>query len=515
MPTFTFTSPEGKTYDVQGPEGATREQAFGILQQRLGAGGAQPAAPKTGLEALPPETPPGNQQPKNADDIAHRVLGLGEAGLSAATGALGGAAGQLYGIGKTLASGKYGTQAGIQEGEKAGVELANKLTYQPRTQTGQQLTEAAGRALEASRLQGLPVEARTLGRIGEVPRGALATGEALADINQGVARTAAAPVQAAGRAAVRAAPEIPPETAQLAREAHAMGFRLTPEQVYGNKYGKFAGELATENPLVKSVGEHNQAIVDRTLVSEAGGVGDKLTRKVFGAAKKDVGSKIRELNNKYDLPIAKDTVPQILTEARRQSPEVANRVKYYASRVAKSTEGGNMNGTAFRKLDTEIRNEIRRTSNGDLKNALQNVQKRLRTIQEAQMSPADKAQLQTLRKQYAIQRVLAPLVAKSPTGRISPESLLGAITATKSGKELVATGGGGTLAKLADIGQQFLKPNRSSGTAERSFFQNLFTHPGGTLAAGATALATAPVAAAYNRYAPSVTEQLINRPPTQ
>lgn len=37
MPTFEFTSPEGKTYTVQGPDGATQEQAFQILQSQLGA----------------------------------------------------------------------------------------------------------------------------------------------------------------------------------------------------------------------------------------------------------------------------------------------------------------------------------------------------------------------------------------------------------------------------------------------------------------------------------------------
>lgn len=35
MPDFTFTSPEGKQYTVSGPEGATKEQAFGILQQQI------------------------------------------------------------------------------------------------------------------------------------------------------------------------------------------------------------------------------------------------------------------------------------------------------------------------------------------------------------------------------------------------------------------------------------------------------------------------------------------------
>lgn len=36
MADFEFTSPEGKSYTVTGPEGATKEQAFSILQQQLG-----------------------------------------------------------------------------------------------------------------------------------------------------------------------------------------------------------------------------------------------------------------------------------------------------------------------------------------------------------------------------------------------------------------------------------------------------------------------------------------------
>jgi hypothetical protein len=37
MPTFELTSPDGKTYSVEGPDGATPAQAFQILQQHLGA----------------------------------------------------------------------------------------------------------------------------------------------------------------------------------------------------------------------------------------------------------------------------------------------------------------------------------------------------------------------------------------------------------------------------------------------------------------------------------------------
>lgn len=38
MPVFKFTSPDGKTYSISGPEGATNDQAFGILKQQIDAG---------------------------------------------------------------------------------------------------------------------------------------------------------------------------------------------------------------------------------------------------------------------------------------------------------------------------------------------------------------------------------------------------------------------------------------------------------------------------------------------
>lgn len=44
MPTFTFTSPDGKNYTINGPDGATQEQAFQILQQQIGGGQQQQKA---------------------------------------------------------------------------------------------------------------------------------------------------------------------------------------------------------------------------------------------------------------------------------------------------------------------------------------------------------------------------------------------------------------------------------------------------------------------------------------
>lgn len=48
MPDFEFTSPDGKTYTVTGPAGATKEQAFQMLQQQIGA--QQPKAKPFGQQ---------------------------------------------------------------------------------------------------------------------------------------------------------------------------------------------------------------------------------------------------------------------------------------------------------------------------------------------------------------------------------------------------------------------------------------------------------------------------------
>ena len=50
MPTFTFTGPDGKKYSVAGPEGATEQQAFQMLQTQLGTADSAPAEPECKLD---------------------------------------------------------------------------------------------------------------------------------------------------------------------------------------------------------------------------------------------------------------------------------------------------------------------------------------------------------------------------------------------------------------------------------------------------------------------------------
>jgi hypothetical protein len=169
MPTFEFTSPEGKKFSVDGPAGSTKEQAFQVLQAQLSGGQVNPQV--NGVPGMDPSALAGNRNVGQAHadpSLVERAKGIGEAGLSLLTGATGGAVGMLGGAVKGLAGsvmdGTFGTQAGVRQVEQNAAQGADALTYHPRTQTGQEYTAAASDALNAALPVMVAPELAALGR---------------------------------------------------------------------------------------------------------------------------------------------------------------------------------------------------------------------------------------------------------------------------------------------------------------------------------------------------------------
>ncbi len=94
-------------------------------------------------------------QPVQKEDrtMGDRLAGVGEAALTTVTGALAGApamlAGTVEGIGKSIAEGKYGTPQGAREAQETAMRRAGQVTYQPRTEAGQEYVETIGQVAEA------------------------------------------------------------------------------------------------------------------------------------------------------------------------------------------------------------------------------------------------------------------------------------------------------------------------------------------------------------------------------
>jgi hypothetical protein len=84
--------------------------------------------------------------------LGEKIVGAGEAGLTALSGSVAAPVSALGGIVGTMTSGKYGTQQGIQAGQDMSRRLQEGGTYQPRTAQGQQYVQDMQRAFEASKL---------------------------------------------------------------------------------------------------------------------------------------------------------------------------------------------------------------------------------------------------------------------------------------------------------------------------------------------------------------------------
>lgn len=129
------------------------------------------------------------QRPEE-QSFGQQVVGAGETALALGTGAtsgtLGMIGGTLKGLAEQLLSGQFGTQQAADAVEKVATQGQEALTYAPRTQAGQEQTQAVGEALAP-----LAAVAPMTAELGAIASGA----QAAAPVARAAAGRIAAPVQ--------------------------------------------------------------------------------------------------------------------------------------------------------------------------------------------------------------------------------------------------------------------------------------------------------------------------------
>jgi hypothetical protein len=145
--------------------------------------------------------------------ILDKVIGAGEAALATVTGmtggALGFAGGLMGGIAGEIASGKIGQPGANAPTRELAVEGANALTYQPRTQSGQEQTAAIGEVMQNL----IPIMGAAPGL--PMPRGAIPTAVQAAKV------PAAAVIDRAATAVPQALREAPGRAMAAVRPGQA------------------------------------------------------------------------------------------------------------------------------------------------------------------------------------------------------------------------------------------------------------------------------------------------------
>ena len=220
-------------------------------------------------------------QPVQEPSIGQKILGAGETALTLGTAATGGALGQiagtLQGLSQQILSGQFGTQDAVRAVEKAAAEGAQALTYQPRTQSGQEQVQAVGKLLSEVLPPVLPILAAP-GQVGQAlktatpiaqataQRGASAVKQAATATGQAIAK----PIQA-GVTAIQETIGMTPSTTAPAAGRVSVGAAVTPDEL---RRVTTAEQLGFVGPAGLTAGQRTRNFADLQFEKETAKLGE-------------------------------------------------------------------------------------------------------------------------------------------------------------------------------------------------------------------------------------------------
>ncbi len=325
-------------------------------------------------------------------------------------------------------------------------------------------------------------------------------------------------------------PNLPPETQRLIDVAQQEGIPLTAAQQTGSKPLKYLEGAFDNLPFTagpqEEIRQGQRAAFNKASLSKSGTVGDIATSEVLNAARERIGGKIGEIADRNVLlmtPEVRGELNGLGAEMQRLYPDqVAKPVIARIDEVLSKDVAGAIPGELYRRMDSALGKQITNTTDGIQKEALGRLRETLRSAMDESISPSDQAAWQQARRQYANLMVTAKAAGgageAAATGNVSPLALKGAVDQS-TGRGYAF--GRGDQNDLARVGQAFLRPAPDSGTASRSYWQNLLTGGGaaGALGGTATMAGASPLAAAMTAAAtlagPRVVQAGYNSPAVQ
>lgn len=504
MPDFEVTAPDGRTFIVTAPEGATQADVLAYAKQNM----SQLAAPE-----------------RSAGERVARGVGLAGKGFNDAIGSAIGMLPDAVGSGLRLfglPSSEPGQYTRWAQGALNALgrndtpeTTAEKAIYGAARGVGDVagMMAPAGMVSAASKAGGLArgVAQTMLASPGlQLASGAVggAVGEATDSPVAGFAAGMAVPL-AVGGARLAVSPggaRVSEESRRLVDVARAEGIPLTPGQVTGSRPLRATESVFATLPSTAgrqaALDQTQREAFNRAALGRAGVRGENLaTPDVLNTARERIGGEIGEIAQRNTMQLTPGVladVQQVANDARRYLP--SDKAKPVLSRVADlldKVDGKTfqVEGAAYAKLDSALGAQIRGEADGNVRNTLQSLRDALRAGMDASISGDDAAAWQRARRDYAnlmmITRAMNAPNVNTAAGNIPPAALS---TAVAAGPQRNFAMGRGDLNDLSRVGRAFIQdtvPN--SGTPERLAIQNMLT--GGALGGGALYGGASPLSA--------------------
>lgn len=515
MPVFDITAPNGKTYEIEGPNA---EGALAALQQHLGA------------------------QPSTTED----VLKSGGIGLAKGTIGLAGALGDLTNLGSKgieTASNYLSDKLGMERYKRPekpsmldSIPTSDSITkaveektgkfYEPKTTAGK-YARTVGEFLPAS-MVGPGGMAAKLGTgvtaaLGSEGAGQLTEGTAAEPYARlaGALAGGVAPM-AAGRAVTPL-----PASAQRQRLVDVLADEgvtsLTAGQRTGNNALKYAESFLGDGPLAgqgaSRIQQRGQEQFTEAAMRRAGGGADA-GPETLAANNQRLGDQFRDLSARNTLTPDNQFITDLTTAVRdyRNVPPSQQRaiVQGYVDDIIGHVNAGTMPGRQYQEMRSRLSRQANSLRNSDptLSDALRDMRNALDSAMERSIPAGSQdAQLwQQSRREYGAQKVIEKTASRAgeatAEGQLVPANLRNTVSAENRG---AYARGQGEFSELARAGSAVMAPLPNSGTAQRNALTNMLMLP--VSATAGRVLTSRPVQGYLGNQA--LARQLENLPPAR
>lgn len=510
MPTYSIKAPDGKTYSIDGPAGATREQVISEIQKRMDAPMFTPTKPE--------------YTPDDPGVIGSMVIGAGRTGDKLVAGVRNlwnqatGDEEDLQQIQQEQA-GRDDAYAGLQKQHPVATFAGEALPYValPLGMGAGAATKGAQVAANVAKGAGARNAAAGLLKAGRAIKGstladATVSGAALGgayydDESQltgaatGLLGGAAGTL--AGRAASRAIKPVQsklfgmPE--RLAEWGKGKGFRMTPGQSTGSATMRKAEagleSLAPTSGPFTAVREHNQKKVNQIAIDALGEIGDEMDDNLLGKAHDRMSRRFKELTEGATIQ-AGDLIDRVEKKMAAYDIDSIDGIegagKWFDRILEKVHAGDTISGADYQRLQSRLNTAARnlfKSPSGDkeLAFALAAMKDALDDAAEASLGKETRKAFQKVRGQWRTKIALeSPGVINPGTGDVSAPTLANVLK--RMDKPGMLRGKNKSdLYEAARFGQAFKDIVGNSGTAERSYIKDLLGNAailGGIGAAG-------------------------------
>lgn len=281
---------------------------------------------------------------------------------------------------------------------------------------------------------------------------------------------------------------LDPVTAGLAAKAEQYGIPLNAAQKTGSRPLKIIDSVLDNLPLTadaQAAAKSGQAkAFNKAVLGQIGESADVATPEVLNAARTRIGNQFNQLSDRNAVKLGDEFLDALAQVEAGTNAFTKPGVKDAVEKGLELASQGQLSGRTYQNVRSTLgkqANDAFASGNSELGQALKSIKTALDDAADASVSQADKAAWTEARRQWqalkVVEKAASPTSADAVAGNVSAAKLAQALKSVDK-KGLTYGTSNQELGDLARIGQALLKNQiPDSGTAQRTFYQNLLTNP--------------------------------------